>query len=253
MATYILVPGGWSGGWQVRAVATHLRVDGHQVFTPTLTGLGERVHLAHPDVTLETHIQDIVNVIRFEDLSDVILVGYSYSGMVTTAVADRLPERLAHLIYVDAYVPNDGQSLADILGPQVMTMLREFADQYGDGWRLLHNPPDAPFRTDQPLNAAFQAIHLRDPRALTIPRTFISVPRIKIPPIRLWHRLRTLPRMPKPILPGAITNFPPAMCRGRQCRKRGHVCSTRAPSRRQALGNLPEQEPPLHCTFVESP
>ena len=79
-----------------------------------LTGLGERVHLAHADANLETHIQDIVNVIHFEDLSDVILVGYSYSGMVTTAVADRLPERLAHLIYVDAYVPNDGQSLADI-------------------------------------------------------------------------------------------------------------------------------------------
>src|SRR5215218_9299337 len=161
MATYVLVPGGWSGGWQLRAVATYLRADGHQVFTPTLTGLGERVHLAHPDVTLETHIQDIVNVIRFEDLSDVILVGYSYSGMVTTAVADRIPERLAHLIYVDAYVPNDGQSLADILGPQVMSMLREYADQYGDGWRLPHNPPDAPFRTDHPLNTAFQAVHLQ--------------------------------------------------------------------------------------------
>ncbi|MEO7910319.1 MAG: alpha/beta fold hydrolase, partial [Roseiflexaceae bacterium] len=110
---------------------------------------------------------------RFEDLTDVILVGYSYSGMVTTAVPDRLPERLAHLIYVDAYVPNDGQSLADILGPQVMTMLREIADQYGDGWRLPHNPPDAPFRTDQPLNTAFQAIHLQDPRALAILRSLI--------------------------------------------------------------------------------
>ena len=146
MATFVLVPGGWSSGWQLRAVATHLRADGHQVITPTLTGLGERVHLAHPDVNLETHIQDIVNVIHFEDLNDVILVGYSYSGMVTTAVADRLPERLARLIYVDAYVPNDGQSLADILGPQVMSMLREYADQYGDGWRLPHNPPNAPFR-----------------------------------------------------------------------------------------------------------
>ena len=173
MATYVLVPGGWSGGWQLRAVATQLRAEGHQVFTPTLTGLGERVHLAHPDITLETHIQDIVNVIRFEDLSDVILVGYSYSGMVTTAVADRIPERLARLIYVDAYVPDDGQSLADILGSQVMGMLRQVADQYGDGWRLPHNPPDAPFRTDQPLNTAYQAVHLRDPRALALPRSFI--------------------------------------------------------------------------------
>ncbi len=173
MANFVLVHGGWAGGWQLRAVATQLRAAGHQVFTPTLTGLGERVHLAHPDITLETHIQDIVNVIHFEDLSDVVLVGYSYSGMVTTAVAERMPERLAHLIYVDAYVPDDGQSLADILGPQMMQMLREFADQYGDGWRLPHNPPDAPFRTDQPLNTAFQAVRLQDPRARAIPRSFI--------------------------------------------------------------------------------
>lgn len=82
MATYVLVHGGWAGGWQWRAVAKHLREHGHEVFTPTLTGLGERVHLAHPDVDLETHIHDIVNVIRFEALSDVILVGYSYSGVV---------------------------------------------------------------------------------------------------------------------------------------------------------------------------
>jgi pimeloyl-ACP methyl ester carboxylesterase len=181
MATYVLVPGGWSGGWQLRAVATHLRADGHQVFTPTLTGLGERVHLAHPDVNLATHIQDIVNVIHFEDLTDVILVGYSYSGMVTTAVADRIPEHLAHLIYVDAHVPNDGQSLANILGPQVMTMLREVADQYGDGWRLPHNPPDAPFRTAQPLNTAFQAVHLQHPRALALPRSLIFCIEVKDP------------------------------------------------------------------------
>lgn len=173
MATYVLVPGGWSGGWQLRTVANHLRTYGHEVFTPTLTGLGERVHLAHPDVDLETHIQDIVNVIRFEDLTDVFLVGYSYSGMVTTAVAERIPERLAQLIYIDAYVPDDGQSLADILGPQVMAMLRDVAQQYGDGWRLPHNPPDAPFRTDHPLNTAFQAVRLQHPGALALPRTFI--------------------------------------------------------------------------------
>lgn len=173
MATYVLVPGGWSGGWQSRTVAKHLRANGHEVFTPTLTGLGERVHLARPEVDLETHIQDIVNVIQFEDLTDVFLVGYSYSGIVITAVAERLPERLAHLIYVDAYLPRDGQSLADILGPEVMAMLRGVAEQYGDGWRLPHYPPDAPFRTDHPLNTAFQAVHLQHPDALTLPRTFI--------------------------------------------------------------------------------
>jgi hypothetical protein len=139
--------------------------------------------------------------------------------MVTTAVADRLPECLAHLIYVDAYVPNDGQSLADILGAPVMRMLREIADQYGDGWRLPHNPPDAPFRTDHPLNTAFQAVHLQHPRAPYHAPLF-SVLRTKILPIRLWGRLRKPPLTPKHILPGAITNFPPGTYRGKQCRKR---------------------------------
>jgi pimeloyl-ACP methyl ester carboxylesterase len=173
MATFVLVPGGWSGGWQWRDVAKYLRAGGHEVFTPTLTGLGERVHLGRPDVGLETHIQDIINVIQFEDLSNVILVGYSYSGMVITAVADQIPQRLAHLIYIDAYVPQNGQSFADILGPQVVAMLRAIAEQYGDGWRVPHNPPDAPFRTDHPLNTAFQAVHLQHPDALALPRTFI--------------------------------------------------------------------------------
>lgn len=173
MATYVLVPGGWAGGWQWRAVATHLRNSGHDVFTPTLTGLGERVHLATPDIDLDTHMLDIVNVLHFENLTDVILVGYSYSGLVITAVADRVPERLAHLVYVDAYVPRDGQSFADILGPEVVTMLRAVADQFGDGWRVPHNPPDAPFRTAHPLKTAFQAIRVQHPRAHTLPRTFI--------------------------------------------------------------------------------
>lgn len=173
MATYVLVPGGWSGGWQWRSVAKYLRIAGHEVYTPTLTGLGERVHLARPDIDLETHILDIVNVIRFEDLTNVFLVGYSYSGMIITAVAERIPERLAHLIYVDAYLPNDGQSLAAIVGPEVMKMLGQIAQQQGDGWRIPHFPPDAPFRTDHLLNTAFQAIQLQHPAALALPRTFI--------------------------------------------------------------------------------
>lgn len=85
MATFLLVHGGWAGGWQWREVAACLRAAGDEIFTPTLTGLGERVHLATPDVGLETHIEDILMVLRFEDLSDVILVGYSYSGMVVQA------------------------------------------------------------------------------------------------------------------------------------------------------------------------
>jgi pimeloyl-ACP methyl ester carboxylesterase len=156
-----------------RAVATHLRKVGHEVFTPTLTGLGERVHLATPDVNLHTHILDVVNVLHYEDLTDVILVGYSYSGMIITGVADRTPERLAHLVYVDAYVPHDGQSFADVLGPDVVAMLTAIAQQYGDGWRVPHNPPTAPLRTDHPLNTAFQSVRLQHPRACALPRTFI--------------------------------------------------------------------------------
>ena len=174
MATYVLVPGGWSGGWQWRTVANHLRRLGHEVFTATLTGLGERVHLGTPDTDLETHIRDIINVIQFENLNNVLLVGYSYSGMVITGVADRIPERIAHLIYLDAVVPQDGQSLGDILGAPVMAMLSQIAQQVGDGWRVPHNPPDVPYPvTDHPLKTALQAVQARNPDALTLPRTFI--------------------------------------------------------------------------------
>ena len=94
MATFLLVHGGWAGGWHWREVASLLRAAGHEVFTPTLTGLGERVHLASPDVGLDTHIQDILMVLEYEELRDVILVGYSYSGMVITGVAERAADRL---------------------------------------------------------------------------------------------------------------------------------------------------------------
>ncbi len=87
---------------------------GHERFTPTYTGLGERVHLARPEVGLETHIADVLGVLEFEDLRNVLLIGHSYGGMVATAVADRVPERLAQLVYIDAFVPRDGQSLFDL-------------------------------------------------------------------------------------------------------------------------------------------
>jgi pimeloyl-ACP methyl ester carboxylesterase len=113
VATFVMVPGGWSGGWVWKKLTPLLRVAGHDVYTPTPTGLGERVHLAQPDVDLDTHITDMVNVLTFEDLSRVILLGWSYGGMVITGVADRVPERLAQLIYFDAVVPADGQSEYD--------------------------------------------------------------------------------------------------------------------------------------------
>jgi pimeloyl-ACP methyl ester carboxylesterase len=114
MATFVLVHGSWHGGWCWRPVAPQLRAAGHEVFTPTLSGLGERSHLDLPRVDLALHIQDIVQVLRFEDLERVVLVGHSYAGMVITGVAALAPERLHLLVYLDAYVPGDGQSQLDL-------------------------------------------------------------------------------------------------------------------------------------------
>ena len=111
--TIVLVHGAWHGGWCYRDVARLLRALGHEVYTPTLTGLGERSHLQQLiAVNLETHVQDIINVVLWEDLTEIVLVGHSYGGMVITGVADRLPERIARLVYLDAFVPGrDGDSL----------------------------------------------------------------------------------------------------------------------------------------------
>src|SRR3954465_400706 len=132
MATLVLVPGSWAGGWIWKKVTPLLRGAGHAVYTPTLTGLGERVHLARPGITLETHITDVVNLLAFEDLRDVILIGWSYGGMVITGVADQVPERLAQLIYFDATVPHDGQSEYDTLpDPQEQHVAEQEAEAAG--------------------------------------------------------------------------------------------------------------------------
>ena len=131
MTTYLICHGAWSAGWAWRKVRPLLRAAGHEVFTPTYTGLGERAHLVHPMVDLETHIQDVLNVIEYEDLTDFVLVGHSYGGMVVTGVADRVPDRVRHLVYLDAFVPGDGQSLNDLTG-QVRDGI--------EGWLLPPNP-----------------------------------------------------------------------------------------------------------------
>jgi pimeloyl-ACP methyl ester carboxylesterase len=114
LATYVLVHGGAHGGWCYQPVARILRQAGHDVHTPTLTGLGERSHLLTPGIDLDTHINDVVQVLTYEDLNEVILVGHSYGGMVITGVADRVADRIGHLVYLDAATPANGESLADI-------------------------------------------------------------------------------------------------------------------------------------------
>jgi len=118
MATFVLVHGAFHGGWCWRDVARLLRGRGHEVFTPTLTGLGERAHLATPGVDLDTHIRDVTAVLEWEELSGVVLVGHSYGGMPITGAADRMPERIARLVYLDAVVPWDGFSMLDYQTPE---------------------------------------------------------------------------------------------------------------------------------------
>jgi pimeloyl-ACP methyl ester carboxylesterase len=114
MATYVLVHGGAHGGWCYGPVTRLLRAEGHEVYAPTMTGVGERVHLISSEVDLDLHITDIVNVLHYEDLHDVILVGHSYGGMVITGVADRALNRIGQLVYLDAAQPRNGESLADV-------------------------------------------------------------------------------------------------------------------------------------------
>jgi len=134
MATFVLVHPAWFGGWCWKKVATILRARGNEVFAPTLTGLGERAHLANREVGLGTHIEDVASVLKFEDIRDAILVGNSSGGMVITGVADRMPERIAHVVYLDAFVPEDGQSLFDIVPSERRQPMHELVQKEGDGW-----------------------------------------------------------------------------------------------------------------------
>jgi pimeloyl-ACP methyl ester carboxylesterase len=172
----------WAGGWYWQKVRPLLRAAGHEVFSPTLTGLGERVHLARPEVDLNMHIDDIVNVLRYEDLRDVVLVGHSYAGMVIRGVADRLPERLAMLVYLDAFVPEDGDRVDDFwqagISPDFDSMAAGF-----DGWRIPTLDPgdedpaivawEAGRTVPHPIATFRQPIRLSNPDADGVPRVFI--------------------------------------------------------------------------------
>jgi pimeloyl-ACP methyl ester carboxylesterase len=140
MALFLFVHGGMAGGWCWKKVRAYLEARNHTVLTPTLTGLGERQHLNRPDIDLETHITDIVNIFFYEELESVILVGHSYGGMVITGVADRLPEKIEQLVYVDAIVPNDGESMFSAIDPSITAYLTKKAQSEGEGWRVPPGP-----------------------------------------------------------------------------------------------------------------
>jgi len=141
-ATFVLVHGAWHGGWCYARVAALLRARGHTVFTPTLTGQGERAHLFSGAINLSTHIEDVLGVFRFERLSDVVLAGHSYGGMVVTGVADRVPERVRALAYLDAFIPEDGQSLFDI---NIPANTQRFLSDAGASGGLSVPPPPAAY------------------------------------------------------------------------------------------------------------
>lgn len=183
MATFLVAHGAWSAGWCWKKMRPLLSKLGHELVTPTYTGIGERVHLAHPDVGLETHISDILGVLQFEDLRNIVLIGHSYGGMVATAVADRAPERLAHLVYLDAFVPRDGQSLFDLHPEDIRAAMREAAQRAGDGWQVPPNPlpPDTgetdlawimPRRVMQPIKSFEEPVRLSG-AAERVPTTYI--------------------------------------------------------------------------------
>jgi pimeloyl-ACP methyl ester carboxylesterase len=140
MATFVLVHGAWHGGWCYKRTAALLRAAGHEVYTPTMTGLGERAHLMSRSITLDTHVADIVGVLRCEELSDVVLCGHSYGGMVITGVAEKMADKIRSIVYLDAMLPDNGQSLSDIVGPELAVPFIEDAKQNGDGYLMTPMP-----------------------------------------------------------------------------------------------------------------
>jgi pimeloyl-ACP methyl ester carboxylesterase len=143
MTTFVLIHGAWHGGWCYKRVARLLRQAGHEVYTPTLTGLGERAHLMSRSIDLGTHIQDIVGVIRCEELSDVVLCGHSYGGMVIAGVAEQIADTICSLVYLDAFVPENGKSLFDYLPAEQSAGMRADAAQNGEGYKVTPIPAAA--------------------------------------------------------------------------------------------------------------
>jgi pimeloyl-ACP methyl ester carboxylesterase len=142
MTTHVLVGGAWLGGWCWQSVARRLRDNGHDAYPVTLTGLGERVHLASPEIDLDTHITDVVNLIKFEDLHDVALLGHSYASLVITGAADRIPDRISQLVYLDTAPLPDGTVLIETFPTEARRHIEKQVEELGDGWRFPMPPPE---------------------------------------------------------------------------------------------------------------
>jgi pimeloyl-ACP methyl ester carboxylesterase len=170
--TIVIVHGAWGGAWAFKKIEASLRDKGFQVYRPQLTGQGDRVHLARPDIGLNTHIEDVVNVILYENLRDIILVGHSYGGMVISGVADRVPDRIKRLVYLDAMVPNDGDSVSSMMrggGDFIKQMIK--GDYIVPPWVKPDQPP--PHDVPQSLKTFTDAIVLKNDAARKLPATYI--------------------------------------------------------------------------------
>ena len=183
MATFLVAHGAWSAGFVWKKMHPLMQDAGHRLMTPTYTGLGERVHLASPEINLDTHLQDMLSVLFHEDLTDVHLIGHSYGGMVATGVADRAAERLRQIIYLDAFVPTHGQCAFDLIGPETRARMEAAAAEQGEGWLVPSNPipPDTspedidwivPRRHMQPIRTLSQPLDLKNGET-TLPRAYI--------------------------------------------------------------------------------
>jgi pimeloyl-ACP methyl ester carboxylesterase len=179
MATFVIAHGAWGGGWAWATVNRRLRAAGHDVFTPTYTGLGERAHLLSRETDLETHVRDVVGVMSYEDLREVVLVGHSYGGMVATGAAARAADRVAALVYVDAFAPRDGESLFNLVEPGGRERLAAAAQSDGFGWLIPPSGdphpqrPGPDRRLPHPLACFAQPLRYDEATIAGLPRTYV--------------------------------------------------------------------------------
>jgi pimeloyl-ACP methyl ester carboxylesterase len=185
--TFVLVHGAWHGGWCWRRVSDRLRAAGHPVFTPTCTGLGERAHLLSRDITLDTFAQDVANVVEAEELRDVILVGHSFGGLAISALAEMMPDRIRHLVYLDSLVVQPGKSPFDGLPPDIVAARVKAAQETSGGLSLPAPPPSIFGVTDEadaawikrrltphPLGTYTSPLDIKNPVGNGLPRTYMS-------------------------------------------------------------------------------
>jgi pimeloyl-ACP methyl ester carboxylesterase len=234
MTTYVLVGGAWLGGWAWQPVARKLRERGHDAHPVTLTGLGDRSHLATPETDLDTYLDDVVNLVEFEDLHDIVLVGHSYASHVVTGVADRLPERIAQLAYLDAGPSPDGAAFVDLQPPPARELIERLAHQAGDGWRI---PMPAWKDLEAVMGASLEGLG-PDERARMRARAVAQ-------PVRTWTEPLTLGNPARDQLPKALITCSIPLAQVKEMIAAGHPWFAELAGPRWSLLELPTGHWPM--------